>query len=164
MTYRHEGFLFIHADSRGGSTFVEADDRRDALERYATAFGYDREQKRLDWNDEGDIDAEEWLKALEQEDFVAPAIIYSETPIANGQDLDGGMNGDAKFDDDCNYLSGKTAWVLGEGHDDEFINFQPGEVVRIHYGERPSEPHYLPRWDDDAFGLLFIPAGHDCLG
>ena len=66
MTYRHEGFLFIHADSRGGSTFVEADDRRDALERYATAFGYDREQKRLDWGEDFDppTDAEEWLKEL----------------------------------------------------------------------------------------------------
>ena len=160
MQYSYRGYLYFHGDSRGGSVFVEGESQRDALVRYAEGFGYDRNAQRLAWDDDGDFDAEKWLSGLQQEDLVGPAIITSETPFERGQELDGTFNGDCECDENTSeYLSGKTAWALGQGEDDNHAEPGPDGVVRVYYGERPGEPHYLPRFTDDAWGLIFVPAG-----
>jgi hypothetical protein len=66
------GFLHLHADSRGGSTFVVADTRSEADLIYGEAFGGECLREDVDTNE----DFAEWATVLAEEDFVGAAVIY----------------------------------------------------------------------------------------
>jgi hypothetical protein len=73
-------------------------------------------------------------------------------------DLDGSMTG--SFDPDSN--EGITAWIVGRSGDPEFLlDSLPtdGSLLHIWYGSRPAQTCIAPRWDDDAYGLLFVTTG-----
>jgi hypothetical protein len=139
----YQGFLFGHYDSRGGTTFVEAASKEEALRHYALVFGFEPEEV-----------SEQLLRELHDEDFLCDAVIESGDLIEVGADLDGSMTG--SFDPDSN--EGVTAWIVGRSGDPEcWLDSLPKDdsPLKIWYGSKPAEPTFAPRWDDDAFGLLF---------
>ena len=127
--------------------FVEATDVDQALRHYALAFGIGLEEQ-----------CEELLQALHGEDFLCEAMLETTDLIEVGTDLDGTMMD--TFDPDTG--EGVTAWIVGRSGDpDCLLDSLPsdGNALRIWYGVKPVEISFAPRWDDDAFGLLFIRAG-----
>jgi hypothetical protein len=144
VSYR--GYLFGHYDSRGGTMFIEATSKDQALRRYALASGFETDEL-----------CDQLLEELHDQDFLCAAIIESNDLIEPGTDLDGTMVGN--FDPETE--EGVTAWIVGRSGDPEqFVDSLPadGTPLRIWYGRRPVEHSFAPRWDDDAFGLLFEPA------
>jgi hypothetical protein len=156
-THVYRGYLFLHADSRGGTTFVQASSLDAALKHYALAAGYEP-GKPLQFDE---IPTGEFLANLRDEDYLGEVEIHSDELLdpARYLDLDGRFTGEfAK--------TGKTAWVQMHGavanvEDDDI---SPGEWANIcqvsgtppiiRYGARPGPDWVAPRWDDDAFGLL----------
>ena len=129
--------------------FVEAATKEQAVRHYALAFGFELEEL----NDE-------LIQDLQEEDFLCEAVIESDDLIEIGADLDGTMTG--SFDPDSN--EGITAWIVGRSGDPEcLLDALPtdGSPLRIWYGSKPTELAFAPRWDDDAFGLLFERATAD---
>ncbi|WP_029084441.1 hypothetical protein [Bradyrhizobium sp. th.b2] len=123
--------------------FVEATSKEQALRHYALELGVEPEEQ-----------SEQLLHELHDDDFLCEAVIESEDLIEVGADLDGAMTG--SFDPDSN--DGVTAWIVGRSGDPEcLLDSLPtdGSPLRIWYGGRPAEPSFAPRWDDDAYGLLF---------
>jgi hypothetical protein len=75
-----------------------------------------------------------------EEDHLGYAVIESDQPLAHGSDIDEG--GDYR--------------VFCQGaEEDEFVGKNSHELVRAI--ENPDGEEYAhPRWDDDAFSLIFI--------
>lgn len=153
------GFLFGHFDSRGGCTFVEAANEATALAKYSEAFKY--------WNDadpDAASNAAELLANLKDDDLLGPAIIETELEIVDGQELDGGFSGTLELDapDDIPRPGGITAYLddieLGSDNLLDVLDHLPDGPVRIFYGPFPGPGFVAPRWDDDAFGLIFTKA------
>lgn len=126
--------------------FIEAASMGGALRRYALALGFEADEIR-----------DELLREIHDEDFLCNATIEINDLIEPGTDLDGTMTG--AFDPETQL--GVTAWIVGRsGIPEQFIDSLPtdGTVLQIWYGSKPGEACFAPRWDDDAFGLLFEPA------
>jgi hypothetical protein len=149
--YTYRGFLYGHYDSRGGTTFVEADSRAAALRRYVIGFGYqDGDPTQFD------IPTADWLRMIEDEDFLCEATIESDEELIVGIDLDGEFTGG--YDPDTGV--GRTAWVPkpADGVDTAGLVMgciTPGAPIVIRYGAKPGDDWIAPRFDDDAYGLLF---------
>jgi hypothetical protein len=142
----YKGYLFGRYDSRGGTMFVEASSKGQALRQYAIAFGFET----------GEL-SDQLLQELHDDDFLCEAVIESYDIIEVGADLDGAMTG--SFNPDSN--EGVTAWIVGRSGNPEFLlDSLPTDrsLLRIWYGSKPAEVSFAPRWDDDAFGLLFFGA------
>ncbi|MCP1829100.1 hypothetical protein J2R76_005800 [Bradyrhizobium sp. USDA 4532] len=143
----YRGFLFGHYDSRGGTMFVEAGTEDQALRHYALTLGCEPSEL-----------GEELLRELHDGDFLCEAMIESADLIEVGADLDGATTG--SFDLETG--EGVTAWIVGRNGNPEFwLDCLPtdGSPLRIWYGTKPAEISFAPRWDDDAYGLLFYSAG-----
>lgn len=127
--------------------FVEAATKEQALRHYALTLGCEPSEL-----------SEELLRELHDQDFLCEAVVQSEDLIEVGADLDGAMAG--SFDPDSNDCV--TAWIVGcNGNGDFLLDCLPtdGSLLRIWYGTKPVEISFAPRWDDDAFGLLFYSTG-----
>jgi hypothetical protein len=145
----YKGYLFGHYDSRGGTVFIEAASKDQALRHYALELGFEPEEM-----------SEPLLSELHDEDFLCEAVLESYDLIEVGTDLDGAVTG--HFDPESN--EGITAWIVGRGGDPEWwLDSLPtgGSLLHIWYGSKPAQTGFAPRWDDDAFGLLFYRATAD---
>jgi hypothetical protein len=132
-TFTYRGFLYGHYDSRGGTTFVEADSRDTALRRYVIGFGYE-DGKPFQF----DVPTADWLRMIEDEDFLCEAMIESDEELIVGMDLDGEFTGD--YDPETG--AGRTAWVRkpADGVDTTGLVMgciAPGVPVVIRYGAKP---------------------------
>jgi hypothetical protein len=158
MKHQHHGFLFAHHDSRGGTSFIEASDETTALAKYAEAFIW--------WDDADPDAAQHWSELLEnlKDETLGPAIIETDLELVDGQELDGSFSGTLQTDDnDVPIPGGVTAYlndpkIEGDGLID-VLDAQPDGPVVIFYGPFPGAGFIAPRWDDDAYGLVFETTG-----
>jgi hypothetical protein len=141
----YHGFLFGHYDSRGGTTFIEAENESDACKQYAAVMAWD-------------VDDDEESEASATEELLGAAVIQTESALPGEPiDLDGGFTGEH---------SGRL-WVLGyESEGDDPDDPEWGKLpswsgeLRIEYredGRRPEGKAMTVRWDDDAYSFLFCP-------
>jgi hypothetical protein len=149
MKNSHQGFLYGHYDSRGGTTFIAEPTQEKADARYAAIFG---------------MEAAEIADAIEEDRF-GPATLYTNQELEPGEELESTQSGEG---------TGKVLVAVAtlppelspdefkldeDGFSDAFL-FGPGPFRLYHVvdGEQPPEPCVYPRWDDDAFGFNFNPA------
>ena len=137
----YHGFLFGHYDSRGGTTFIEAENESDACKQYAAVMAWD-------------VDDEE-PEPSASEELLGAAVIQTESALPGEPiDLDGGFTGEH---------SGRL-WVLGyesEGDDPDDPKWGTAAVVVWGAPDRVPRGRQAPRGQgyDGALGRrrLLLP-------
>jgi len=149
--HQHKGFLYGHYDSRGGTTFIEANTRDEADRRYGEVFGYSPEETK-EFNPGGN-------------DFIGEAVLSSPSPLEDEEDLemDGAgkvlvLGGDKVFDADRSEDDNENFGVEEAFLDALEAMPKPLNLLYIPEGDKfPTEPAFHPSWDDDAFAFIFMP-------
>ena len=128
-----QGFLFGHYDSRGGATFVVADDKKEAAKKYASAMWLESEEEALE---------------VATEDFLGAATVESDLEIEDGTDLQ-------SYEDDAIPL-----WVAFVPDDPANANCHgaPG-VYTLRYGGECPEGYRESELGEDAFGVILMKEG-----
>lgn len=155
--FTYDGFLYGHYDSRGGTTFIVAENKQEADLRYL---------KDVCCVDDADLEDERagWLS-----DYLGAATLHSPVALTATADLEDDDKAtvfawgkvpktDADGWDEC-HRSGEPMWsYIGDW-------FSPDGQVKLKKrliyspdGTKPNDKAFRVGWDDDAFSFIFVPA------
>lgn len=142
------GFLFGHFDSRGGTAFVVAPNKREACLRYVKQwFGYDELDKET---------RHHMLRMAREDDFEGVCELHypDDVVLETNQDLADSLGmvvhkGTRSLEEwttaDLRYLDDERA---PEGH----VEFVPQGRQPVKFADGWS----APRWDDDAYNFIIL--------
>lgn len=158
-----KGYVYGHYDSRGGTTFVRAENREEADRKYVKYYW--GEEERPGVNPE---EFTQWLKGVCDEDFMFHAALHVPDGYAlDTESIDLEVEGMVihkgnkslkdwpRTQDDLNRLHVKQDFCQIEQ------TAHGSNIVELEFVPEGNQPVRLtnwewPRWDDDAFSFLVI--------